>query len=89
MGERGRVGRAKREELNLLIKRWGAEGWTVMDLCAEVPWGAMGEGERKLVWDDGLHFTERGYGIIGEVTGRFILGMLGVEGGVGDKGVVV
>lgn len=52
-------------------------------------WGGAwkGEGERERGRDDGLHFTERRYGIVGERTGRFILGLLegprGRERGVG------
>ena len=68
--------REKRVELNELIRGWKAERWCFMDLCREVPWGTMEECGRDEIWDDGLHFTERGYGVMGESTGKFILGSL-------------
>ena len=44
VGQRGGAGRAKREELNRLIRGWGAEGWWCLDLVPVVRWGGGGRG---------------------------------------------
>lgn len=37
------------------------EGVYIFDLHKEIPYHSMEEEERKEIWDDGLHFTEKGY----------------------------
>jgi lysophospholipase L1-like esterase len=33
----------------------------VLDLHAKIPYHSMEETEREEIWDDGLHFTPKGY----------------------------
>ena len=39
----------------------------------------MDEEQREEIWDDGLHFTETGYEIMGEQAGRRLIDILVVE----------
>lgn len=79
---------AKYEELNRLIRgHEGGEGFFVADVCRAVPWVVMEEGERRRVWDDGLHLRPLGYDRLGDAVADRLLGVLGVLEGEGEKGV--
>jgi lysophospholipase L1-like esterase len=58
----------RRHQLNKLIKEDKREGVYVFDLHAAIPYHSMGETERDEIWDDGLHFTPKGYERMGELV---------------------
>jgi lysophospholipase L1-like esterase len=41
-----------------------------------MPYHSLSKEERKVVWDDGLHFTAEGYRRIGEMVGKMLAGIL-------------
>jgi len=41
----------------------------------------MPEEKRQKVWDDGVHFTEEGYDLMGEIIAKRLAGLIGeIEG---------
>lgn len=72
---------ARREFFNRLIREWAdvREGVAVCDLWASVKYHSMSKEEREEVWDDGLHFTEKGYRRIGVLVGACLVGMIEAE----------
>ncbi|KAL9016860.1 MAG: hypothetical protein Q9185_005810 [Variospora sp. 1 TL-2023] len=56
-------------------------GVWVADVEREVPYWGMEAGERRRVWDDGLHLTPRGYDLLGEKVGARLLEILRGQGG--------
>lgn len=48
----------------------------VYDLHAAVPYFAMSEDDRKLYWDDRIHFTPDGYDLIGKKVGMALVSLL-------------
>lgn len=40
-----------------------------MDLCAAIPYFSMSEQLREEIWDDGLHLTQAGYKMMGDLIG--------------------
>jgi lysophospholipase L1-like esterase len=63
---------AQRLKLNADLKAWvkqqqAAGNWSVyiLDLEKQMNWFAMNEAQRKALFDDGLHFTENGYSVLG------------------------
>ncbi|KAL2060197.1 hypothetical protein VTL71DRAFT_9592 [Oculimacula yallundae] len=64
---------SRRDELNALIKGDGREGVYTLDLHALVPYHAMPEDEREEIWDDGLHFTPKGYERVGSLVAERIV----------------
>ncbi|KAG0650846.1 hypothetical protein D0Z07_2285 [Hyphodiscus hymeniophilus] len=70
---------ARRDELNRLIKADDREGVYVFDLHSAMPYHSMSEQEREEVWDDGLHFTPRGYEVMGEFVTRRMLEIIESE----------
>jgi len=79
-----------RDELNTLIRessqeRGGLEGVYVFDLCKKIPYHAMPEEERREIWDDGLHFTPKGYERFGELVAERLAEIIdGEKEGVGE-----
>ncbi|KAF8847292.1 SGNH hydrolase [Acephala macrosclerotiorum] len=71
----------ERAELNTLIKKWGRETQDVwgFDLHAQMPYHDITEEERRGRWDDNLHFTPKGYEMIGEMVGARLVGILSEE----------
>jgi lysophospholipase L1-like esterase len=50
------------------VKQQQAAGnWSVyiLDLEKQMNWFAMSDAQRKSLFDDGLHFTEYGYSVLG------------------------
>ena len=52
-----------------------------MDLRAAIPYFSMSEQLREEIWDDGLHLTQAGYKMMGDVIGARMAELLshGVE----------
>jgi lysophospholipase L1-like esterase len=51
----------------------------------------MDEEQREMFWDDGLHFTEEGYKLIGELVGRRLVEVIeqaNTEGNGGESAPV-
>lgn len=40
----------------------------IFDLKAAIPYHSMPEAEREEIWDDGLHFTPKGYERMGKLV---------------------
>ena len=38
-----------------------------LDLKSKIPYFSMPEEERRAIWDDGTHFTPRGYDLMGTI----------------------
>jgi lysophospholipase L1-like esterase len=49
----------------------------------------MGEAEKKEVWDDGLHFTPKGYEIMGEMVAERLLEIFEAEKAAGGGQEVI
>jgi hypothetical protein len=52
-----------------------------LDLKTKVPFWDMPEEKRGEIWDDGLHFTPRGYDLIGRIIADRILELIVAESG--------
>jgi hypothetical protein len=52
-----------------------------LDLAAEIPWESMPEKKRKEIWDDGVHFTEKGYEMMGEIVAKKLVATIAAERG--------
>ncbi|KAL3418641.1 GDSL-like Lipase/Acylhydrolase [Phlyctema vagabunda] len=64
---------ARRDLLNQYIRSHSEENFYVLDLHAAIPWTSMPEDRREEIWDDGVHFTEEGYDLMGSlVAGRLL-----------------
>jgi lysophospholipase L1-like esterase len=57
----------------------------MFDLHAAIPYHSMPEAEREEIWDDGLHFTPKGYERMGELVAARLLEILEAEKAV-DSG---
>lgn len=47
-----------------------------LDLKSAIPYHDMNEQRREEIWDDGLHFTDKGYDLMGEVISERLLELL-------------
>lgn len=52
-----------------------------LDLAAEIPWEDMPEKKRKVFWDDGVHFTEKGYELMGKLVAKKLVATVSAERG--------
>jgi hypothetical protein len=52
-----------------------------LDLAAEIPWENMPEKKRREIWDDGVHFTEKGYGLMGRTIAKKLVATIAAEKG--------
>jgi len=66
----------KRDELNDLIAEHEADRLYHMDLCKAIPYFAMEEKKRDIIWDDGLHLTAEGYDMMGDAIGAHLVELL-------------
>ena len=66
----------KRSAVNQLIAGHQQEWWYYMDLCSAVPYFAMEESIREVVWDDGLHLKPEGYDMMGHAIGSRLVEIL-------------
>ncbi|KAH7397924.1 SGNH hydrolase-type esterase domain-containing protein [Cadophora sp. MPI-SDFR-AT-0126] len=57
----------RRADLNQRILEHRAENYYTFDLHKAVPYWGMSEERRKEIWDDTLHFTVKGYDLIGKL----------------------
>ncbi|TVY48986.1 hypothetical protein LOCC1_G000783 [Lachnellula occidentalis] len=66
---------AKRDALNGSIRGFveEKEGVFLFDLKEKIPYHSMSEEERKEIWDDGLHFTAKGYARMGRGVGERVV----------------
>jgi lysophospholipase L1-like esterase len=48
----------------------------LFDLKEKIPYHSMGKEEREEIWDDGLHFTAKGYERMGRMVGEKVLEIL-------------
>jgi hypothetical protein len=40
----------------------------LLNLAKELPYFSLSDEDRKKFWDDGVHFTEEGYGLFGRLV---------------------
>ena len=52
----------------------------VCDLYSKIPYAKLDEAARERLWDDGLHLTEVGYNLMGEVIAERLFEILREEG---------
>ena len=46
------------------------------DLKSAIPYHGMDKQRREQIWDDGLHLTDQGYDLMGEVISEKLLALL-------------
>jgi lysophospholipase L1-like esterase len=51
----------------------------IFDLKEKIPYHSLDEKERGEIWDDGLHFSKKGYERLGEMVGECLVGILRSE----------
>jgi lysophospholipase L1-like esterase len=51
----------------------------IFDLKAAIPYHSMPEAEREEIWDDGLHFTPKGYERMGELVAARLFEIIEAE----------
>lgn len=54
----------------------------IFDLKEKIPYHSMDEKERDEIWDDGLHFTSKGYERMGEMIAERLIEIIESEKGV-------
>ncbi|RDL29964.1 uncharacterized protein BP5553_10591 [Venustampulla echinocandica] len=69
----------RRDVLNGMMKKRAEEDENVFvfDLHKAIPYHSMDAVERKGIWDDGLHFTAKGYERLGTLLAKKVLDILG------------
>lgn len=78
----------KRNSLNAFIKSDMRDEVYIFDLKEKIPYHSMDEEERKLIWDDGLHLTSKGYERMGEMIAERLVEIIEAEktgGGATDS----
>jgi len=76
----------RRDKLNNKILEYKAENYYTLDLHSAIPYWSMPEEQRNEIWDDGIHFTEAGYDLMGSIiSDRIIQLILEPEGKPKDK----
>jgi hypothetical protein len=48
-----------------------------LDLESKIPFWRMPEDKRREIWDDGVHFTEKGYDLMGEIITERLVELIG------------
>ncbi|KAK4232397.1 SGNH hydrolase-type esterase domain-containing protein [Podospora fimiseda] len=66
----------KRNRLNDLIKGYKRDNFHVFDLNAAVTYFDMTPTDREKYWDDHVHFTPKGYDLIGNKVGMALVSIL-------------
>ncbi len=51
-----------------------------LDLKTKLPYFSMPERERKEIWDDGTHFTAKGYDMMGNIIADRIIELVSEDG---------
>lgn len=72
------MGAQRIRNLNERILAHRDDRYFTADIFALIPWPSE-EGEQDRIWDDGLHFTAVGYGMVGDVVAEKIMDLLGQE----------
>ncbi|EED13748.1 conserved hypothetical protein [Talaromyces stipitatus ATCC 10500] len=65
-----------RDALNKLILEHKEDRFYTFDLKSAIPYHTMDEQRREQIWDDGLHFTDKGYDLMGEIIAVRLLEIL-------------
>ncbi|RAO72904.1 uncharacterized protein BHQ10_008916 [Talaromyces amestolkiae] len=65
-----------RDALNKFILEHKEERFYAFDLKSAIPYHDMDEQRREENWDDGLHLTDKGYDLMGEVVSERLLELL-------------
>ena len=65
----------RQKALNELILSHREDRFYTADVCAAMPW-PEDVVEQARIWDDGLHFTRIGYGVLGDVVADRLLGII-------------
>jgi len=60
-------------------------GRHIFDLYSTMPYHGMDEHDRKMYWDDNVHFTEAGYQAIGKAVAERLINIIESEEGKGAK----
>lgn len=55
-----------------------------LDLHAEMPYWSLPKDKRAELWDDGLHFTEAGYDLMGSIIAERLVQLSSGSEGVGE-----
>lgn len=69
-----------RRDVNRRILSHSAPRYHAFDFASALPYHALGEEERKKLWDDGVHLTADGYARMGEVVGDALVELLRTSG---------
>lgn len=69
----------KRDSLNTFIKSDMRDEVYIFDLKEKIPYHSMEEKERDEIWDDGLHFTSKGYERMGEMIAERLIEIIESE----------
>jgi hypothetical protein len=51
-----------------------------LDLASKMPYEGISEEERKDIWDDGVHFTEKGYDLMGMIIAKRLIELISEVG---------
>ncbi|TVY85452.1 hypothetical protein LSUE1_G000153 [Lachnellula suecica] len=80
----GPIPPSRRDKLNAAIMKHDGGNSHAIDLAARIPFENMTEEERRDIWDDGVHFTEKGYDLMGSVIAERLSEIISAEreGGV-------
>lgn len=77
---------ADRHHLNTLIQKYAWENhWTggrqtlCVDINAAIPWHRPDLDQKKLIWDDHMHLTPKGYDLIGTLIFQAIVDHLNLK----------
>ncbi|OKL62725.1 hypothetical protein UA08_01891 [Talaromyces atroroseus] len=65
-----------RDVLNASILAHKEDRYYSFDLRSALPYHAMDEQRREEIWDDGLHLTDKGYDLMGELIAERLLQLL-------------
>jgi len=63
----------RRDALNKKILEHKAERFYTLDLHTLIPYHALSSESRAEIWDDGLHLTPYGYGVMGDHIATFLV----------------
>ncbi|KAE8444691.1 hypothetical protein EG329_014348 [Mollisiaceae sp. DMI_Dod_QoI] len=83
-GDCGPVTDQRTIALNSMIMTHQADNYYIFDLHESVPYRGMSEEERKIVWDDGIHFTPAGYDLVGSRIAKRLVELLQDIEGIAD-----
>ncbi|KAJ2893092.1 GDSL-like Lipase/Acylhydrolase [Zalerion maritima] len=66
----------RRNAVNDMIRNCPKDKYYVFDLHTEMPYHKLSQYRRKVIWDDGLHFTTMGYSLLGGKVADYFLPLL-------------